>query len=471
MKRLFRRQRALVKLIYEVQNETASSAQLRELADRLRHDPEAQKLYVFLMDMHAELILDEEFPTLAEPDLLAPLPEPETPRPRPRRTLKPISHYLLLTVCYLLPFTVMAYFGYYALQPVPQTQVATLQEMEQGRLISSSEILAEKSPLLTGQRYRLQEGVARLQMNSGATVILESPADFELLHHNGIRLHRGALAAEIVASAVGFVVETSTQRVVDLGTRFGVRVEESGASETHVFHGKVVCAETQTEQSDLPPHLLSAGEGIQMPGDGSAAISLTSDENRFSRALQFQARIVSLSGSLEYRQEMPERLGAGDFTSDSNLSLFLEQKNLALPEDVTVWKIPVIGSGDNPREERTVIPRGTRVNVFLLHLDGPHQDAAGNDHPRVALSGSVRFHQSVLGAIKPEKELYATDKLLGRKDVAYDNIEFGQSGRCIDRSDKVELSPDGTELSVAWSLRGGGGIGRDQIRILVEAEE
>ena len=53
MKRLFRRQRALVKLIYEVQNETASSAQLRELADRLRHDPEAQKLYVFLMDMHA----------------------------------------------------------------------------------------------------------------------------------------------------------------------------------------------------------------------------------------------------------------------------------------------------------------------------------------------------------------------------------------------------------------------------------
>ena len=304
MNQLSRRHKSLIKLIFEAQNETASSAQLKELADRLRHDPEAQKLYVFMMDMHAELILEEEF-LIPEPiELLAPLPEREVPHRRLPKTRKPASHYLLLLVCYFLPFTVMSYFAWYALQPVPQTQVATLQEMENGVLTTEAEPVAEQSYLLTRQRYRLKEGVARLKMDSGAEVILESPASFELLHQNGIRLYEGALAAEIVADAVGFVVETPSQRVVDLGTRFGVRVGQDGSSETHVFHGKVVCAEKQPEQTDLPTHLLSAGQAIQLKGDGSPAVSLSTDESRFARALQFQARIQAVAGALEYRQEM-----------------------------------------------------------------------------------------------------------------------------------------------------------------------
>ncbi|HBL42419.1 MAG TPA: hypothetical protein DDZ90_03385 [Planctomycetaceae bacterium] len=471
MKSLQRKQRALIKLIYEVQNETASSAQLKELSERLRGDLEAQKLYVFLMDMHAELILEEEFLVPEQWELFSQLPEQPRPVRKRPRTRKPFSHYLLLTVCYVLPFTVLACFTWYAIQPVPHTQVAILEEVDHAIVTQAAQQLSSQADLFTGRTYQLQQGIVRLLMNSGAEVVLESPAAFELLHENSIRLYSGSLAAEVQSAAVGFVVETPSQRIVDLGTRFGVRVAEDGSSETHVFQGKVVCAEKQNQQTTGDTHLLTAGQALQWKGDGSPAVTLKTDESRFSRALRFQAQIDTLAGAIEYQQEMPGQLGAGECCRCQHLYLFQEHKNLVLQEDVTLWKIPATEQAEAQPEQRRTIPKGTKVNVFLLHLDGPHKDAAGKAHPKVAVHGTIHFRHPVLGGLKTDPDLYATDQTFGRTEIAYDNQEFGRSGRGIDRGDKTELSPSGKQLYVAWSQRGGGGIGRDQIRILVAAEE
>lgn len=471
MKSLQRKQRALIKLIHEVQNETASSAQLKELSERLRGDVEAQKLYIYLMDMHAELILEEEFLAPEQWELFPQQTEQERTVRKLPRTRKPFSHYLLLTVCYVLPFTVLAYFTWHAIQPEPHTQVAVLGEMDHAIFTQDTEQLSPETDLFTGHTYQLQQGIVRLLMNSGVEIVLQSPAAFELLHQNSIRIYSGSLAAEVNPAAVGFVVETPSQRVVDLGTRFGVAVEQNGTSETHVFQGKVVCAEKQNQQTKGNTHFLTAGQAIQLKGDGSPAVTLETDESRFSRALRFQAQIETLEGAIEYRQEMPARLGAGDCCSSEYLALFQEQKDLVLQEDVTVWKIPTAEEAVAQLEQRQTIPKGTKVNVFLLHLDGPHKDAAGKDHPRVAVNGTIHFRNPVLGGLKIDPDLYATDQSLGRFDIEYDNQEFGRSGRGIDRGDKTELSLSGKQLHVAWSQRGGGGIGRDQIRILVAAED
>lgn len=468
---LLHKNAALVKLVYEVQNETASSAQLKELSDLLRGDAEAQKLYVFFMDMHAELILDEEF---LDPEHLNFFSNHTPNASRPKRLTAPrkfFSNYLLLAICYFIPLTVLSYVAYYAARPFSHTQVAVIEKMDEGFLTQNRQPLSENAPLLTGHKYQLERGIAKILMNSGAEVILESPATFELLHHNSIRLWQGALAAEVISDAIGFVVETPSQRIVDLGTRFGVHVAGDGSSETHVFHGEVVCAEVQKNQTETLSHLLVAGQAIQIKGDGSAPVTLQTNEERFTRALKFQAQIDKLEGAIQYRQEIPRQLGAGDFTSSEHIYLFQEQKNLILPEDVTVWKIPSTDTPANQQEIRQTIPRGTKVNVFLLHLDGPHLDAQGKDHPAVRLSGSIQFNSPVLGGLKKDTDFYATDQTLGSADVAYDNQKFGPSGRGIDRSDKTELSPEQKTLHVAWSLRGSGGIGRDQIRILVAAEE
>jgi len=471
MSKLLPNQKALVKLIYEVQNETASSSQLKELADLLRSDPEAQRLYVFLMDMHVELILEEEFVAPEQWDLFHDSTSHELPTRNKLTTSKSATHYLLLTLCYFIPLTVLSYFAYHAAKAIPHTQVAVIHEMAEGLLIQDHRHISENSPLLTGHTYQLQQGVARLRMNSGAEVILESPATFELLHHNSIRLRKGSLAAEVESVAVGFVVETPSQRVVDLGTRFGVRVDADGTSETHVFQGKVVCAQRQEDRVENLTHFLTTGQAIQIKSDGSAPLPLKTNENKFTRALKFQAQIERLEGAIEYRQELPAQIGAGDFTSSEYIYLFQERKNLILPKDVTVWKIPHPDAPDGQKEIRQIIPQGTKVNVFLLHLDGPHQNAQGKDHPKVQLSGTIHFKHPVLGGFKKDREFYATDQTLGSADMAYDNQKFGPSGRSIDPSDKTTLSEEGKTLNVSWSQRGSGGIGRDQIRILVAAEE
>ncbi len=471
MNDLLRNNTALVKLIYEVQNETASSSQLKTLSDLLHSDPEAQKIYVFLMDMHAELILDEEF---LDPEHLNFFPDQlpdELPSKRASAPRKHLSYYLLLAVCYFIPLTVLSYFAYYAAQPFAHTRVAILDQIQAGLLTQNSQEISENDPLLTGHQYQLERGVARILMNSGVEVVLESPATFELLHHNSIRLWQGTLAAEVDSDAIGFVVETPSQRVVDLGTRFGVHVAEDGSSEAHVFHGKVVCSEVRNNQSETSTHLLEAGQAIQVKGDGSPPVTLQTNESTFTRALKFQAQIETLSGSIQYIQEMPKQIGAGDFTSSQQIFLFQEQKNLILPEDMMVWKIPSAGTTANQKELRHLIPKGTKVNVFLVHLDGPHLDPQGQQQPPVRLSAAIHFRYPVLGGFKTDSDFYATDQTLGCAGVAYDNEKFKRSGRGIDASDKTELSDEGQTLEVAWSQRGGGGIGRDQIRILVATEE
>ena len=81
--------------------------------------------------------------------------------------------------------------------------------------------------------------MAQLEFYGGATVVLEGPADFELLGTDRGFCRRGRLRVRAAAQAQEFSVETPTARVTDLGTEFGVRVDEGGGSEVHVFDGKV----------------------------------------------------------------------------------------------------------------------------------------------------------------------------------------------------------------------------------------
>lgn len=471
MSKILRKNAALVKLIYEVQNETASTSQLKKLSDLLRGDQDAQKLYVFLMDMHAELTLEQEFLDPDNLNFFSNRISEELPQKNLTGRRQNWSQYLLLTVCYFIPLVVLSYFFYSTANSFSHSKVAVIDEIEEGVLTQNSKQILKNAPLLTGYKYHLEHGVVRILMDSGAEVILESPAMFEVLHRNSIRLENGTLAAEVASDAIGFVVETPTQRVVDLGTRFGVSVSDDGSSETHVFHGKVVCAEVNEDQGESMKHLLSAGQAIQVKGDGSKSVEMKTNEGMFPRALKFQAQIEKLVGAIQYQQEMPQQLGAGDFTSSQYIYLFQEQKNLILPTDVTVWKIPPPGTTINKQGVLQTIPKGTKVNVFLLHLDGPHKDLQGQPHPAVRLNGKIHFKFPILGGLKKDADFYATDQILGRSDVAYDNQEFKRSGRSIDTGDKTALSNKDKTLAVSWSQRGSGGIGRDQIRILVATEE
>ena len=93
---------------------------------------------------------------------------------------------------------------------------------------------------------KISSGTLRLDFYSGARVILEGPAAIELLSPDLARLETGKLTARVPPPAEGFTVLSSTLKVVDRGTEFGMNVSGAEACEVHVFDGEVEL------QGDLP---------------------------------------------------------------------------------------------------------------------------------------------------------------------------------------------------------------------------
>jgi hypothetical protein len=73
-------------------------------------------------------------------------------------------------------------------------------------------------------------------------------------------------------AAKGFTVVTPNGRAVDLGTRFGVDVPETGTAELHVFQGEVI-AEVHGARARQS---LRSGEALAMSDGGGAARELRS---------------------------------------------------------------------------------------------------------------------------------------------------------------------------------------------------
>lgn len=90
----------------------------------------------------------------------------------------------------------------------------------------------------TGSRLRFLEGEMELVYESGAKLLLIGPIDF-VLREGGGELLRGGLMASVPQAGHGFTIETPNGKVVDLGTEFGLMVDDFGVSEVSVFEGKV----------------------------------------------------------------------------------------------------------------------------------------------------------------------------------------------------------------------------------------
>lgn len=90
----------------------------------------------------------------------------------------------------------------------------------------------------------IESGKARIAFNSGATAMVEGPASLSIESNNRVYLQKGRITAEVPPAASGFTVNTPRLNVVDIGTRFGVKVGANGDSELHVMQGMVEASRT-----------------------------------------------------------------------------------------------------------------------------------------------------------------------------------------------------------------------------------
>ncbi|MEQ8847423.1 FecR domain-containing protein [Botrimarina sp.] len=138
--------------------------------------------------------------------------------------------------------------------------------------------------LVAGQELSLQRGVAELTLTSGVVVVMRGPAELDLLSPMRVRARRGAVRARVGESARGFVLETPTTEVTDLGTEFGVDVDQqAGTTDVVVFEGRVDLqyvdrsgtaadrrnATRRSAREDI--RLLRSGEGLRVDPDGATS--------------------------------------------------------------------------------------------------------------------------------------------------------------------------------------------------------
>jgi hypothetical protein len=95
-------------------------------------------------------------------------------------------------------------------------------------------------PLFPSQKLRIESGVVELLLVNGAKITLEGPAEFEPSAAFEAHLSVGKIAAAAPRTARGYTVFTPTAELFDIGTQFGVVVDDSGDSELYVFDGDVV---------------------------------------------------------------------------------------------------------------------------------------------------------------------------------------------------------------------------------------
>ena len=132
--------------------------------------------------------------------------------------------------------------------------------------------------------YELKEGMVHLRFASGADLVIEAPARFELVDAMRARVHWGQVRSIVPPTAKGFTIVTDGVDFEDMGTEFGLRVERgTGASAMHVFEGQV---------------------NVRKPGSGAVMES------------------VEGGGSVAYRHGVSEPLGAlrpGEFIAPGSI--------------------------------------------------------------------------------------------------------------------------------------------------------
>jgi len=117
---------------------------------------------------------------------------------------------------------------------------------------------------------RLKSGLAQVEFYSGALILMEGPAELELLSARQCFCRRGRIRVNVPRSAHGFTVLSPEVETVDLGTEFGLEVAPEGDTQVHVFDGKVELYSPGTKRAPEGRIEVSAGSGQQIERSGNS---------------------------------------------------------------------------------------------------------------------------------------------------------------------------------------------------------
>lgn len=310
------------------------------------------------------------------------------------------------------------------------------------------------------QQFRLLQGIAEIRFLGGATVTLQGPSTFAVISPQSTRLQSGILTAYVPPKAVGFQVQTDALQIVDLGTSFGVSVQDNSDTNVSVFSGSVeVSLPGQTRQA---AQTVGQGESVHARLEQPSIESVAIVDDRFHEPLKVSTGIESIEGDCRF---VAGRVTEGMLPRDNSQVLIgLERRDFTLPEDLRVNLRPDIENG--AKSNSRPIPAGTRVGCFLGQFDPPDDKVAGrNGH---TASFRITFEQPIIGIIAGGFVLQKSDQFFADRAPELSARQRGSESpapRQPREQDELVVSEDRRTIDVTTRVL----KNMDQVRIIVDA--
>lgn len=248
-----------------------------------------------------DLLNDQVWNALAEYENTAPVIDQEEVSPQAEKIIiQRIEHspsnykvskgtvFSLVTVAASVLFVVL--FARFA-PPRADYEVATLSDSIRAKWSENGHFLQKGARLNAGHdQLVLTEGYVELLFDNDTKVTLEAPADFQIVSKDQIKLTYGRLYAAVPKGAIGFTVNTSSARVIDLGTEFGIEAGLRGDTSLYVMKGKtVLIAGDETNKISME---VSKGAAKRVLAYNQSVSDISCNENIFVREIDSASHII-----------------------------------------------------------------------------------------------------------------------------------------------------------------------------------
>lgn len=250
----------------------------------------------------ASTVQDSEFwTTLADYEKTAPLvempPQEKQPEliskvlypPREKHTVSRFSVFsLAVSAAAILLIAVFVRFA-----PARRgAEVATLVDSISAQWADRQNPLQNETRLLKGEPpLLLREGMAEIIFDTNARVVIEGPAEFQILDQDQVSLRYGKMFASIPQEAIGFTIRTANAQVIDLGTEFGVLGHINGNTEILTFKGKVNVFAGEKHKMKTS-RTLAAGSAVRVDSRSSRVQDILLDEQALVRDIDSKSNLV-----------------------------------------------------------------------------------------------------------------------------------------------------------------------------------
>ena len=225
-----------------------------------------------------------------------------------------------------------------AVAPAP-TQVAVVTQLVDAMW---NDVRFQTNDRVPMGRLSLKAGLVRLQFLSGATVVIEGPAELELTSDHGAEVLSGLVTANVPPVAEGFTLTAAGWRAVDRGTVFGIDASSPERTEVHVIEGKV----------DMHRGADAAVSSTLTSGKTARLTSTTLIEQKAASAhFPREADVIDRAARASQNQFDAWKLRSNSLAADPGLVLYLDFEAIDAERGIIRNRAPEA----SPRSDATLI--------------------------------------------------------------------------------------------------------------------